>query len=191
MLCNPLWVIKARMQVCKTVCDGVPLASHHPLLCVQTQGSGGNDAHFYRSTWHAVRSILRKEGGSAFYKGIVPSLFGITHVAVQFPLYEFLKRSAFVDQLFRRTLGSAAGPSMQGILSVWATESHRSCSSQIRVTGGTKAPTRSTTSGETAVHVPCMATIIFASTASKLIASSTTYPVGERCFLYVRSVAFT
>jgi putative effector of murein hydrolase len=35
--------------------------------------------------------IYRSEGSRAFYRGLIPSLLGIAHVAVQFPLYEQLK----------------------------------------------------------------------------------------------------
>lgn len=36
-------------------------------------------------------TIFRTEGIHAFYRGLLPSLLGIAHVAVQFPLYEQLK----------------------------------------------------------------------------------------------------
>lgn len=45
----------------------------------------------YRHTIDAIRQIYSTEGIGAFYKGLVPSLFGIAHVAVQFPLYEKFK----------------------------------------------------------------------------------------------------
>ncbi|KAH7910861.1 mitochondrial carrier domain-containing protein [Hygrophoropsis aurantiaca] len=45
----------------------------------------------YRNTLDAGVTIYRTEGLRAFYRGLLPSLFGITHVAVQFPLYEQLK----------------------------------------------------------------------------------------------------
>ncbi|KLO17273.1 mitochondrial carrier [Schizopora paradoxa] len=64
---NPLWVIKTRFQA--------------------RPSSEGR----YRNTLDAVRTIYRTEGISAFYRGLFPSLLGILHVAVQFPLYEKLK----------------------------------------------------------------------------------------------------
>lgn len=45
----------------------------------------------YRNTLDAIRTIYRTEGFRAFYKGLLPSLMGVSHVAVQFPLYEKAK----------------------------------------------------------------------------------------------------
>ncbi|KAJ7164655.1 mitochondrial NAD transporter [Mycena crocata] len=64
---NPLWVIKTRFM---------------------TQS---RTEVRYRHTLDAALTIYRSEGASAFYRGLVPSLLGITHVAVQFPFYEQLK----------------------------------------------------------------------------------------------------
>lgn len=45
----------------------------------------------------AFISIGRHEGIRGFYKGLGPSLVGVSHVAIQFPLYERLK-STFSDK---------------------------------------------------------------------------------------------
>jgi solute carrier family 25 folate transporter 32 len=45
----------------------------------------------YKHTLDAVRTIYTTEGLAAFYRGLIPSLFGIAHVAVQFPIYEQFK----------------------------------------------------------------------------------------------------
>ncbi|KAI0786827.1 mitochondrial NAD transporter [Abortiporus biennis] len=64
---NPLWVIKTRFM---------------------TQS---RTEVRYRHTLDAALTIYRTEGPSAFFRGLLPSLLGILHVAVQFPLYEQLK----------------------------------------------------------------------------------------------------
>ena len=68
---NPLWVIKTRFMA-------------QSLSDVAT-------GKRYRNTWDAIRTIYSQEGGRAFYRGLMPSLLGVSHVAVQFPLYEQLK----------------------------------------------------------------------------------------------------
>lgn len=59
---------------------------------LKTQGLSGHDNEVrYRHTVDAVRQIWKTEGVAGFYKGLLPSLLGVSHVAVQFPLYERLK----------------------------------------------------------------------------------------------------
>lgn len=69
ILTNPLWVVKTRFM---------------------TQDTRDGDVR-YRHTWDALIRIYREEGMRAFYRGMLPSLFGVAHVAVQFPLYERFK----------------------------------------------------------------------------------------------------
>jgi len=45
----------------------------------------------YKSTWDAAQKMFRNEGIWTFYSGLSPALLGLTHVAIQFPLYEFLR----------------------------------------------------------------------------------------------------
>lgn len=68
ILTNPLWVIKTR-------------------LMTQSQKT----SYRYKNTFDAFITIGRVEGFRGFYKGLGPSLIGVSHVAVQFPLYEKLK----------------------------------------------------------------------------------------------------
>ncbi len=65
---NPIWVIKTRM---------LSTSSTHP-------GA-------YTSILDGTRQILRSEGFLGFYRGLVPSLFGVSHGALQFMAYEQLK----------------------------------------------------------------------------------------------------
>jgi solute carrier family 25 folate transporter 32 len=58
----------------------------------------------YKSTFDAARKMYTTEGILSFYSGLTPALLGLTHVAVQFPTYEFLK-TKFTGQ----GMGGAAG----------------------------------------------------------------------------------
>jgi len=64
---NPLWVVKIRLQ---------------------TQRVGRER---YDGIMHAFQRIYKEETFRGFYKGLPASLLGVSHVAVQFPLYEYLK----------------------------------------------------------------------------------------------------
>ncbi|KAI8324459.1 mitochondrial carrier [Martensiomyces pterosporus] len=74
LLTNPIWVLKSRFMTQSAFTE-----------------------YRYNSMWHAVQMIQAKEGWRGFYKGLGSSLLGVTHVAVQFPLYEELKQWMHVD----------------------------------------------------------------------------------------------
>ncbi|KAK8850559.1 hypothetical protein IAR55_004477 [Kwoniella newhampshirensis] len=75
VMTNPLWVVKTRFMA---------------------QAGLAPSAAKYRNTLEAIADIYRTEGFRAFYKGLLPSLMGVSHVAVQFPLYE--KAKSWADQ---------------------------------------------------------------------------------------------
>ena len=52
---------------------------------------GGKQVFSYHSLEHGLETMVQQEGWRSLYKGLIPSFLGISHVAVQFPLYEQLK----------------------------------------------------------------------------------------------------
>ncbi|XP_027347094.1 folate transporter 1, chloroplastic isoform X2 [Abrus precatorius] len=67
---NPVWLVKTRLQL------QTPLHQTRP----------------YSGLYDAFRTIMREEGFSALYKGIVPGLFLVSHGAIQFTAYEELRK---------------------------------------------------------------------------------------------------
>ena len=66
---NPIWVIKTRM------------------LSTSAGASGA-----YKSSYDGLRQIYRADGLKGFYRGFLPSLFGVAHGALQFMAYEKSKQ---------------------------------------------------------------------------------------------------
>lgn len=78
MVTNPIWVIKTR------------------LMSQVSRKSTSIDARppwHYKSTWDAAKKMWRNEGFLSFYSGLTPALLGLTHVAIQFPAYEYFRKS--------------------------------------------------------------------------------------------------
>lgn len=64
-------------------------ANESRFYILQTQNE--HTPYRYNNTLHAFTTIYRVEGLRGFYKGLGSSLMGISHVALQFPLYEKLR----------------------------------------------------------------------------------------------------
>lgn len=70
IITNPIWVLKTRM-------------------CLQYSNSPS--MVLYDGMFDAMRKIYRAEGMKAFYKGLVPGIFGTCHGTIQFVSYEQMK----------------------------------------------------------------------------------------------------
>ena len=90
---NPIWVIKTRMmsQVSRSASKSARAAPWH-----------------YNSTLDAAQKMYKSDGIRAFYSGLAPALLCLTHVAIQFPLYEYLKEK-FVGLEMGETSEKAGG----------------------------------------------------------------------------------
>lgn len=71
VVCNPLFFVRTRLQT---------EALHR---------TAGQPAHMGMMT--TVKQLYQEGGVLIFWRGISASLFGLSHVAVQFPVYEYLK----------------------------------------------------------------------------------------------------
>ena len=78
-LTNPIWVVKTR-------------------LCLQfgrdTKNVSNQDpTKVYKGMIDALKKITINEGLPGLYKGFVPGIWGVSHGAIQFMIYEELKSS--------------------------------------------------------------------------------------------------
>ncbi|KAH0536079.1 hypothetical protein FGG08_007006 [Glutinoglossum americanum] len=91
---NPIWVIKTRLM------SQVSASNLH----------SARPPWQYTSTLDAARKMYHNEGILSFYSGLAPALLGLTHVAVQFPLYERFKRYFTGAGLGKRKEGEKLQP---------------------------------------------------------------------------------
>ncbi|KAI1823167.1 mitochondrial folate carrier protein [Xylaria intraflava] len=89
VLTNPIWVLKTRM-----------LSSD--------RGAAGA----YPGMWAGAAQLLRTEGWRGFYRGLGISLFGVSHGAVQFAVYDPLKQMYVTRR--RRAAGAIHRPGDRG-----------------------------------------------------------------------------
>jgi len=74
IICNPMFVVRTRLQT-EALHNVVEHKVQHRSSILQT-----------------VQSLYREGGPKVFWRGMTANLFGLSHVAVQFPVYEQLKK---------------------------------------------------------------------------------------------------
>jgi solute carrier family 25 folate transporter 32 len=88
---NPIWVIKTRLMSQSSSHDRSKFSLFPNGTNTPTSRPTLHEPWHYRSTLDAARKMYTTEGILSFYSGLTPALLGLTHVAVQFPAYEYLK----------------------------------------------------------------------------------------------------
>lgn len=104
-LTNPIWLVKTRMQLqLRSKSLEATSVVHQP-----TEAS----PRLYRGFFDALATIVREEGVLSLYKGSIPALLLVSHGAVQFVVYEWLK--AEFPKIEHRFLSTQrpAGPQQQ------------------------------------------------------------------------------
>ncbi|CAI8509487.1 unnamed protein product [Hanseniaspora opuntiae] len=92
-LTNPIWVVKTRLmlQVNQKTSVVVQSIDAQPLKHTNTS----IETTRYNGTFDCFKKMYKEEGLKSFYSGLTPTLFGVVHVAIHFPLYEYCKNHIF------------------------------------------------------------------------------------------------
>ena len=102
VITNPLWVVRTRLATQalrdqESVLSGTGAASKGAAGVPQAHvaaaaacPAGGEP--YYRSMRHAFARIYAEEGTLAFFAGLSASILGLSHIMIQFPLYEYIKQ---------------------------------------------------------------------------------------------------
>ncbi|KAI0386598.1 mitochondrial carrier [Hypomontagnella monticulosa] len=92
LVTNPIWVIKTRLMSQSVTGYNRQMSMFPRSGNTPTSRPTIDSPWHYRSTLDAARKMYSSEGVLSFYSGLTPALLGLTHVAVQFPVYEFLRK---------------------------------------------------------------------------------------------------
>lgn len=96
LITSPFWVVRTRIQT---------YVMHNVNIGLRI------------STLSMFKQIYASEGIGAFYKGLGASFLGLSHVAIQFPIYEYLKVEA---QQYRQATNSVGSVSSSSVLDLTA-----------------------------------------------------------------------
>ncbi|KAK6076735.1 hypothetical protein SCUP234_03145 [Seiridium cupressi] len=89
---NPIWVIKTRLMSQSSNGYNKQMSAFPRPGNTPTSRPTISSQWHYNSTLDAARKMYSSEGVLSFYSGLTPALLGLSHVAVQFPVYEYLRK---------------------------------------------------------------------------------------------------
>ncbi|KAI1380845.1 mitochondrial carrier [Hypoxylon crocopeplum] len=113
---NPIWVIKTRLMSQSATGYNRQMSMFPRSGNTPTSRPTIDSPWHYRSTLDAARKMYSSEGVLSFYSGLTPALLGLTHVAVQFPAYEYLRKK-FTGQAMGEMGGDDKQSHWLGVLS--------------------------------------------------------------------------
>ena len=97
VLTNPLWVVRTRLatQALRQRAPAPAAAAAGTAAAAASAAAAAAasaaDAGAYRGMGDAFVRMAREEGVMSFFKGLKASLLGLSHIMIQFPLYERIK----------------------------------------------------------------------------------------------------
>lgn len=84
ILTNPIWVVKTRLCL--------QLGSDPPAVgTAKPSATTAAASQQYKGMFDGLIKIYKYEGVRGLYKGFVPGMFGVSHGALQFMVYEEMK----------------------------------------------------------------------------------------------------
>jgi solute carrier family 25 (mitochondrial folate transporter), member 32 len=90
VICNPMFVVRTRLQT---------EAVHASLSMSNNNTSTTSHRPHSVLSMRQTIAILYKEGGIAsFWRGMTANLLGLSHVAIQFPAYEYFKHQLLLQK---------------------------------------------------------------------------------------------
>lgn len=93
LICNPMFVVRTRLQT-----EALHHLADHG---TRQQGSSGMA--------RTIRALYHEGGVPIFWRGMTANLMGLSHVAVQFPVYEWLKTSLVKKRIALQQRQSSTG----------------------------------------------------------------------------------
>lgn len=102
----------------------------NPMGVVRTRVIVSQKEGQYKSMWAALSHIRKSEGFNGLYKGLLPSLLGVSHGAIQFSVYEKLKeqiKERNGDITMVETMGACAMSKIIAALVTYPCQNLRAC----------------------------------------------------------------
>jgi solute carrier family 25 folate transporter 32 len=93
VLCNPLFVIRTRLQT-QALHQTIESASSSTSPIQMPSSTPTKTTMATPTMRHTALDLYQTHGPTVFWRGMSANLMGLSHVAIQFPTYEFLKSMA-------------------------------------------------------------------------------------------------